>query len=240
MATCFQKAIEHAFKLFTRKIALPVPIPTEDLLELGSLFNQITKEELNLSPDILHERVPGPKDPPVTYMKIIDNNVMTVSVFILRKGSRLPLHDHPGMYGFLKVIHGSVTIDTYSPLDQSHFNMPVASLQNLHQRFGRKIPAFPTRFENTRTFSAKDDCAILTPEGRNIHEIYAESGTAAFLDILAPPYCTERFSQDGFRPCTYYKEVEASVSNPSVRYIMPIPPPPEYWCDEIPYMGPAV
>ncbi|XP_052227271.1 2-aminoethanethiol dioxygenase-like isoform X2 [Dreissena polymorpha] len=166
--------------------------------------------------------------------------VMTVSVFILRKGSRLPLHDHPGMYGFLKVIHGSVTIDTYSPLDQSHFNMPVASLQNLHQRFGRKIPAFPTRFENTRTFSAKDDCAILTPEGRNIHEIYAESGTAAFLDILAPPYCTERFSQDGFRPCTYYKEVEASVSNPSVRYIMPIPPPPEYWCDEIPYMGPAV
>ena len=40
---------------------------------------------------------------PVIYMLLYENPDVTVCVFILRKGNKMPMHDHPGMRGILKV-----------------------------------------------------------------------------------------------------------------------------------------
>jgi len=145
-----------------------------------------------------------------------------------------------GMHGFIKVLHGSLKVKTYSALDQTTYQIPPTSEQDLHEKYGRRIPVVPAKLEGTVTLTEKDSSMLLTPESNNLHEITAVSGTAAFLDILSPPYCHERFSRDGYRPCTYFSEEDVAESDPSIRYIMPIPAPRDYWCDEVEYSGPPV
>lgn len=45
----------------------------------------------------------GLQSPPVTYMHICETEVFSMGVFLLRTGASIPLHDHPGMNGMLKV-----------------------------------------------------------------------------------------------------------------------------------------
>ena len=41
---------------------------------------------------------------PVSYMEIFENPTVSIGVFILKEGACIPLHDHSGMYGILKVV----------------------------------------------------------------------------------------------------------------------------------------
>lgn len=52
---------------------------------------------------------------PVTYIEIFENRHISVNVFVIRDGGGLPLHDHPSMHGLLKVIHGKIKIQSYTP-----------------------------------------------------------------------------------------------------------------------------
>ncbi|XP_052773928.1 2-aminoethanethiol dioxygenase-like [Mya arenaria] len=236
--TAFQKSIEAAFKVFSRRNGLPVT--TDSISEIQKLLNKVTKQELNLDPTLLENRLPCEGEAPVTYVRIVEHKIMTVAIFILREGKKLPLHDHPGMHGLIKVVHGSLNVKTYSALDQSMYQIPTSSEEDLHEKYGRKIPVVPAKLEGTWTCNESDDCMILTPQSGNLHEITAVNGTAAFLDFLSPPYCHERFSRDGYRPCNYFSESDSAQSDPDVKYIMPISAPRDYWCDEVEYTGPPV
>lgn len=39
---------------------------------------------------------------PVYYIHIFENQFFTICIFVLKNGTRLPLHDHPHMTGILK------------------------------------------------------------------------------------------------------------------------------------------
>ena len=51
---------------------------------------------------------------PVTYIGIYEDRDISVGIFIIRRGCRIPLHNHPGMYGILKVVHGCVDVSSYT------------------------------------------------------------------------------------------------------------------------------
>lgn len=167
---------------------------------------------------------------------------MTVSMFIIRHGKRLPLHDHPGMFGFIKVVHGSIMVKTYTSLDIPQQQIPQNVKDYLDQRFGvPRLPVYPCRFEGTRSVSENDDCCVLTPYAGNMHEIVSESGTSAFIDILTPSY--NHTNTADRRPCSYLTELNVNgVENApeGVKYLVRIRPPNDYWCDESPYCGPEV
>ena len=40
---------------------------------------------------------------PVTYVQLYEDKDVTIGVFILKRGTKIPLHDHPDMHGILKV-----------------------------------------------------------------------------------------------------------------------------------------
>jgi predicted metal-dependent enzyme (double-stranded beta helix superfamily) len=42
-----------------------------------------------------------------------------VCVFLLRPNYRIPLHDHPGMHGLMKVLFGKMSLQSYSPLEST-------------------------------------------------------------------------------------------------------------------------
>ncbi len=60
----------------------------------------IKAEDVNLTPPSRERRPSYPGAAPVTHVNIIECPYFSMAVFIVSKGRRLPLHDHPGMYGF--------------------------------------------------------------------------------------------------------------------------------------------
>ena len=58
------------------------------------------------------------RNTPVTYIGIYEDRDISVGIFIIRRGCRIPLHNHPGMYGVIKVVHGKVDVATYTKVDQ--------------------------------------------------------------------------------------------------------------------------
>ncbi|XP_045188949.1 2-aminoethanethiol dioxygenase-like [Mercenaria mercenaria] len=236
MTVSFQKAVEAAFKVFSRRNAATVT--NDSLGELRINLNKVTKSDLRLDPLVLEDRIPTEQEAPVTYIRILEHKLMTIAVFVLKQGKRLPLHDHPGMFGLLKVVHGSVAIKTYTPLDPNQYPVPASLSERLANRYGRNIPVYPSRYEGNKVFSETDECCVISPNSKNIHEIHSESGTAAFLDILSPPY--NHKSAEDYRPCSYYKEIDVDSQDSNIRYLVKITDPPDYWCNEAKYCGPEL
>lgn len=80
--------------------------------------------------------------------------------------------------------------------------------------------------------------------------IWQVDGPAAFLDILSPPYGEDiRTGHD--RDCHYYQELSPSLApslapsltssaSPNSTWLLSVPTPAEFWCDQVDYQGPTV
>uniref|UniRef100_A0A2I3H2Z9 2-aminoethanethiol dioxygenase n=1 Tax=Nomascus leucogenys TaxID=61853 RepID=A0A2I3H2Z9_NOMLE len=189
-----------------------------------------------------------PNLPPVTYMHIYETDGFSLGVFLLKSGTSIPLHDHPGMHGMLKVLYGTVRISCMDKLDAGGGQRPRAlppeqqfepPLQP-RERDAVRPGVLRSRAEYTE---ASGPC-ILTPHRDNLHQIDAVEGPAAFLDILAPPY-----DPDDGRDCHYYrvlepvrpKEASSSACDlPREVWLLETPQADDFWCEGEPYPGPKV
>lgn len=227
----------------------------ENLTNLKGIMNQLTSADVNLDISLL-ETIPRGIEricPPVTYIEILDDPRLTIGIFVLKPGARLPLHDHPLMYGILKVIHGTVQIQSYSILaDLEHTNLSYdGNLQDskskelndiaLTQENLDKQVIVTARKELATKVNESNDVCFLSPVKCNLHEIHSLNGGAAFIDVLAPPYNTE-IKGVGPRPCRYFREMEDIVSEDSeklpLKRLLRIPCPTDFWSDSAPYLGP--
>lgn len=181
---------------------------------------------------------------PVTYIEIYDDSDITIGIFVLRSGARLPLHDHPLMYGVLKVIYGSVHIQSYSVVTSDEISsqeqkaITPCDIALSRDTLNRQI-ALLARKEPEVIISEKDSACILSPTKSNIHEIRTVSGPAAFIDILSPPYESE-IPGVGPRPCRYFKEVGCFGGIEDVKQLLRISNPSDYWSESAPYKGPPL
>lgn len=131
----------------------------------------------------------------IAFIEVVHNPVLTVVIIVIPPGHALPLHDHPNMTGFIKVLHGRIRVRTYSKIGAS--------------KDGQQ-PAFKM---SESVLSRRSYPQVVTPTMGNIHSIEYERGEgyAAFLDILSPPYdddvgCNYYSCEDGGKgnlgPCT--------------------------------------
>ncbi|MCL4127942.1 UNVERIFIED_CONTAM: hypothetical protein GTU68_007758 [Idotea baltica] len=232
-----QKIAKLAVQNFSRDPYKSKGLVGTELEQIKKLVSNITVSDLNIDPAILEDR--GPFNPridkaPVTYMQIYEDCDVTICVFILKNGAKLPLHDHPEMNGILKVIHGSISVQSYT----MKCNSPNKIIGN-EKPFSGIYPAIK---HPCNKVSSTDPPCPLSPESHNLHEIASVGGLAAFLDILSPPYGLDR--RNGMeRDCHYYEEIEVklgeNVENNCV-YLESIPTPLEFWCDQTEYTGPPL
>nr|XP_044993443.1 2-aminoethanethiol dioxygenase [Jaculus jaculus] len=223
----------------------------ENLSKLKHLLTQVRAEDLNIAPRQAPRQPLPPHLPPVTYMHIYETDGFSLGVFLLKSGTSIPLHDHPGMHGMLKVLYGTVRISCMDKLEaaageqrprapppEQQFEPPLQPREREAARPG----VLRSRAEYTE---ASGPC-ILTPHRDNLHQIDAVDGPAAFLDILAPPY-----DPDDGRDCHYYrmlepvrpKETSASSSAcdlPREVWLLETPQADDFWCEGEPYPGPKV
>nr|XP_020467340.1 2-aminoethanethiol dioxygenase-like [Monopterus albus] len=221
--------------------------------ELISLVTTVRAADLKIFPRKRKSSsgAAGLQSPPVTYMHICETEVFSMGVFLLRTGASIPLHDHPGMNGMLKVLYGKVRVHCFDKLDDNlvntippHFDPPLDPLQS--------TSLWRSVLHSVAEYSENSGLCLLTPVRDNLHQIDAVEGPAAFLDILAPPYNPG----DG-RDCHYYRVLQTVAEGKSdaksnkeqqgeekekeeETWLLEIPEPEDFCCGGEPYPGPAV
>ncbi|XP_069467296.1 2-aminoethanethiol dioxygenase [Ambystoma mexicanum] len=247
MASLIQKIARQARLTFHNSSASAPAVGaksfTDNLNQLKNLVNQLRTEDLQIAPRSAQSAVP--QSPPVTYMHICETESFSMGVFLLQSGQAcIPLHDHPGMHGMLKVLYGTLSIRGFDRLQESAggcaspppFSPPVLPFQRGSLRRALRRTA--------SHFGPASPPCLLSPHRDNLHQISALDGPAAFLDILAPPYD----SDDG-RDCHYYQLLQPAAESQDQAgkeeenrevWLLEIPQPADFWCGGEPYPGPKV
>lgn len=199
----------------------------ESLGQLKSLMSEVCAADLQLVP----RRADGPArsyQPPVTYMHICETDHFSMGVFLLTSGSSIPLHDHPGMHGVLKVLYGKVRISCFDRLERAC--PPPARTDSLRLSVLR----------SAGEYTPESGPCVLSPDRDNLHQIDAVDGPTAFMDILAPPY-----DPDHGRDCHYYTVLAQAEGQGAGQpgqevWLQEVSQPADFWCGSEPYPGPQV
>ncbi|XP_032232142.2 2-aminoethanethiol dioxygenase isoform X2 [Nematostella vectensis] len=216
-----QRLAKQAFQTFK---AIESPGFPNNLEKLKDLMDRITASDVDLvAPETSDTSINIRNEAPVSHIAIYECPFFSMGIFIVKKGCHIPLHDHPGMYGLCKVLYGSIKVESYHITDDSQLS------NQFPLGYGGIVKRIPLHFvrEKERRFDASGGTCVLTPQGGNFHAVHAMPGPTAFLDILAPPYSPER-AQDN------------NSTEDNERWLIPIPPPREFYCDSQEYTGPEV
>ncbi|KAG0692603.1 2-aminoethanethiol dioxygenase [Chionoecetes opilio] len=249
MAALIQKIGRLAIKTFRRDPGLTPTSSKNHYDLLCDLLACLTPSDLHLESALLQDRGvfnAGRDGAPVTYMQIYEDHDLTICVFILKRGVRLPLHDHPGMCGLLKVVHGAVSVQSYTLLRDSETqgrNAPTHKALGDHNHISYPPHHVLPATKHPEVVATADNPACrLNPGDNNVHEIHALDGPAAFLDILSPPYGNDaRLGLE--RDCHYYREVGGGVGgggDGGKVLLCQVETPVDFWCDQAEYKGPLV
>ncbi|XP_031270795.1 plant cysteine oxidase 2-like [Pistacia vera] len=223
-----------------------VPAPC-DVNKLCKILDDMKPEDVGLSNRLQkifsaqdaakgHLMEDGVKGSPiVTYTTIYKCSKFSLCLFFLPATAVIPLHNHPEMTVFSKLLLGTMHIKSYDLVDpvRSHDTPP-----HSQPRLARLVA--------DNDFTAPCDTSVLYPTtGGNIHEFTAIT-TCAVLDVLGPPYS----KADG-RDCSHYREFpfsafsngENSVNaeeGECYRWLEEIEVPENSQMDEIEYLGPQI
>lgn len=206
----------------------------ESMTKLRSLMSKLSANDVNLRSDMIQR---GCRlNAPVVHIHLHESHTHSIGIFAIREGKKIPLHNHPDMFGLVKVILGRVKVKSYThlPADET-YSVP----QEVLSRISRKqIPNLvPTIADEEHIVSCDDETTcLLTPDNNNIHEIASVDDLSAFLDVLAPPY-------GGDRKCHYYSVLDTRFDPQhklNITWLIKIDPPESYWCESLPYTGPKI
>ncbi|KAJ3674788.1 hypothetical protein LUZ60_005404 [Juncus effusus] len=218
-----------------------VPEPS-DVEMLQQLLDKMKPEDLGLSTDLLFFKSDNSSNgtPRITYTRIYQCNNFSMVIFFLPPRGVIPLHNHPGMTVFSKLLLGSMHIKSYDWIDPVQVPAgPNTPTQSNELRLVRKV--------EDSEFTAPCETSILYPTtGGNMHSFRAVSA-CAILDVLGPPY-----SMDEDRDCTYYQDYPYCYNNPNgasdltsaqtdeLGWLKEIEMPKDLKMDGIEYLGPPI
>ncbi|XP_021297601.1 plant cysteine oxidase 2 isoform X2 [Herrania umbratica] len=172
-------------------------VPTPDKIEqLRAVLDQIQPADVGLTPQMPFFSLPVTRRaPPITYLHIHECEKFSMGIFCLPPSGVLPLHNHPGMTVFSKLLFGTMHIKSYDWVVDVPSNasavVPPSQMQHPEVRLAKvKVDS---------DFTAPCNASILYPaDGGNMHCFTAVTACAV-LDVLGPPY-----SDPEGRHCTYY------------------------------------
>ncbi|CAH2079941.1 unnamed protein product [Thlaspi arvense] len=179
-----QKLFETCKKVFANGESGIVP-SAENIEMLRAVLDEIKPEDVNVSPNMpCFRSKPMLRSPLVTYLHIYECDRFSMGIFCLPPCGVIPLHNHPEMTVFSKLLFGTMHIKSYDWVADSPRQSSDTRLAKV------KVDS---------EFTAPCDASILYPaDGGNMHCFTAKTACAV-LDVLGPPY-----SDPAGRHCTYY------------------------------------
>ncbi|XP_063934359.1 2-aminoethanethiol dioxygenase-like isoform X2 [Zophobas morio] len=174
------------------------------------------------------------KRPPISYSSIVETQNFSMGIFYLKEGYQIPLHDHPGMTVFSKVMHGRVHVRSFTWKEKDVSNKPSTFITT--EKDGMLLREAVVIGDYVINSSDENCLLKISPFSANLHAITAISD-CCFLDILGPPY------KVGERDCHYYEEIElVSGGQPDDKTSVYLAELEEngYYCACVPYSGPKI
>ncbi|XP_052174586.1 plant cysteine oxidase 1-like [Diospyros lotus] len=214
-----------------------VPSPA-DVQKLCHILDGVVPEDFGLSRDLqfFQTKAAVKGHPRVAEATIYSCKNFSLCLFFLPASGVIPLHNHPGMTVFSKLLLGTMHIKAYDWAD------PLSS--DLAESTSKPNLA---RLKADSIFTAPCNSSVLYPtSGGNIHEFTAIT-PCAVLDVLGPPYSGE----DG-RDCSFYRDTPcldlpnggertmAKEEGERYGWLEEIEMPEEARMDSIPYLGPQI
>jgi len=163
--------------------------------QIRCALNVLDLKDVGMDEEWVSRKVQSP-----LYIPIVEEDCFHIVVLVLPAGSCIPLHNHPGMTVFSRVLEGALKLRSFDILpseakSSERSNFEGGALNGNNQEALLSV---------CKTFDGNKDTSngawALGPQEGNIHEFTAAVPTVVF-DILTPPYDT----MEG-RRCTYYRE----------------------------------
>lgn len=237
----FRMALQDLFLACQDVFKGPGTVPTpEDVQRLCHILDNMRPEDVGLSQDLQFFK-PKSKTkgtPRVTSTTIYQCDNFELCMFFLPSAGVIPLHDHPGMTVFSKLLLGSMHIKSYDWVEPQQVSN--GSTVSSKLRLGQ--------VKADGVFTAPCNSSVLYPTtGGNIHAFTAIT-PCAILDVIGPPY-----SQEDGRDCLYYKDTpyttNAALNGDTIQpkedgerygWLEEIDMPANAQMDQIEYLGPQV
>ncbi|TKY46322.1 Plant cysteine oxidase 2 [Spatholobus suberectus] len=235
------KALQELFVSCRETFKGPGTVPSpQDVRKLCHILDNMKPEDVGLRSDLQFFKPENvvKENQRVTYTTIYRCENFSLCIFFLPAKGVIPLHNHPGMTVFSKLLLGQMHIKSYDWVD------PEVSYNLLHQPSQLRLASLKAN----DVFTAPCDTSVLYPKSRgNIHEFTAIT-PCAVLDVLGPPYSKE----DG-RDCSYYRDHpyaafpipngesgKVKEENDSYGWLEEIEMPENSQMDGIEYLGPQI
>lgn len=233
------KALQELFDSCKQTFKGPGTVPSpQDVHKLCHILDNMKPEDVGLSRDLQFFK-PGniiKENQRVTYTTVYKCDNFSLCIFFLPERGVIPLHNHPGMTVFSKLLLGQMHIKSYDWVD------PDVSHNLLKQPSQLRL----AKLKANKVFTSPCDTSVLYPKtGGNIHEFTAIT-PCAVLDVIGPPY-----SKDDGRDCSYYRDhlytafpngeiAELKEENESYGWLEEIEMPENSQMDGIEYLGPPI
>ncbi|KAL8129469.1 hypothetical protein V2J09_018624 [Rumex salicifolius] len=173
-----------------------VPSPS-DVQSLCRILDKMEPEDLGLSKN-LHFFNPSSANAAVgenvrvTYTNVYKCENFSLVLFFLPATAVIPLHNHPDMTVFNKLLLGQIHVKSYDMVDDTKHPSGWAGLGSVRL----------ARLKSDTVYTAPCDTKVLFPaSGGNIHQLTAITPSVV-LDVIGPPY-----SKEDDRDCTYYRDL---------------------------------
>ncbi|GKU97093.1 hypothetical protein SLEP1_g10275 [Rubroshorea leprosula] len=178
-------------------------VPSDDNINwLRRVLDQVTPNDFDLTPDMPYFRALRTEGTqPITYLHLYNCDKFSMGIFCLPRSGVIPLHNHPGMTVFSKLLFGTMHIKSLDwEGDAARNTLPVANVSE-----GLRPEVRLAKVKVDSDFTAPCQTSILFPaDGGNMHCFTAVTACAV-LDVLGPPYDRHE------RHCTYYLEFPFST-----------------------------
>uniref|UniRef100_A0A5B7AB86 cysteine dioxygenase n=1 Tax=Davidia involucrata TaxID=16924 RepID=A0A5B7AB86_DAVIN len=169
--------------------------PPSDIERILSVLADMTEADVGLRPNMSCFRTTSTDQvPKIAYLHLHECEKFSIGIFCLPPSGIIPLHNHPGMTVFSKLLFGTMHIKSYDWVDAPCNTTASANDLNI-QPAGVRL----AKVKVDADFTAPCNTSILYPaDGGNMH-CFTALTPCAVLDVLGPPYS----DPDG-RHCTYY------------------------------------